>query len=143
MPVSSKGKKATPTARVKSETHSLGALLRKLRRDRNLTQQEVAEYLGLSRDAAYQKYEHGTVIPPPDKLAKLADLFSVTTDYLLGRESRVSIADEQLPYQAINATELSTMACKIAYNEIMRKVDGHPRKQAEFRTLLEDFRASL
>lgn len=39
------------------------------------------------KQSGYQKYEAGGIAPPPDKLAKLADLFGVSTDYLLGRET--------------------------------------------------------
>lgn len=64
---------------------SLGARLRSLRRAKDLTQKYIADTLGLKRPA-YNAYELGVTTPPPDKLAKLAELFGVTTDYLLGRE---------------------------------------------------------
>lgn len=44
----------------------------------------MAKYLGITR-TGYNKYESGD-IKPVRKLNELADLFDVSTDYLLGRE---------------------------------------------------------
>ena len=61
--------------------------LRSLREKRNLSQQNVADYLGVSR-TAYNKYESGA-IRPTRKLEQLAALFGVSTDYILGRSQEV------------------------------------------------------
>ncbi len=58
--------------------------LRELRKKRGLSQQQVANILGISR-TAYNKYEHG-VIQPVRKLKELTALFGVTADYILGRD---------------------------------------------------------
>ena len=47
---------------------------------------EVADSIGVSL-SAYQKYENGTRDVSTEILSKLADLFHVTTDYLLGRDT--------------------------------------------------------
>lgn len=59
--------------------------LKQLRKDRNLTQIQLAEYFGYSH-VAVVKWENGTREPDFATLIKLADYFEVTTDYLLGRE---------------------------------------------------------
>ena len=58
--------------------------LKELRNAIPLTQQEVADKLGLDR-VSYARYENGTRIPTIETLEKLSDYFGVTTDYLLGR----------------------------------------------------------
>ena len=58
--------------------------LRELRRSKKLSQDAVAQYLGISR-TAYNKYENGA-IKPVRKICELANLFNVSTDYLLGME---------------------------------------------------------
>ncbi len=58
--------------------------LRELRERRNMTQQQVADCLDI-RKATYQGYEYDKYEPKLDKLLKLADLFDVTLDELLGR----------------------------------------------------------
>lgn len=59
--------------------------LRDLREDKDLKQTEVAEYLGIQQ-TVYSRYERGFQTIPIEHLIKLADLYNVTTDYLLDRE---------------------------------------------------------
>lgn len=59
--------------------------LRALRIKNKYTQQNMADFLGISLNA-YQKYEQAERSPSLDTLVKLADIFSVPTDYLLGRD---------------------------------------------------------
>lgn len=58
--------------------------LRYLRQCRNYRQKEVAFLLGLSR-SAYALYEIGRRDPSLETLLRLADLYGVSLDYLLGR----------------------------------------------------------
>ncbi len=58
--------------------------LRDLREDKDLSQKQVAEMLGMSQ-TGYSKYETGENDIPTAILLKLADFYGTTTDYLLGR----------------------------------------------------------
>lgn len=49
-----------------------------------MTQRQVAEHLGISQPS-YIRYENGSAQPTLENLVKLADLFDVSVDYLLGR----------------------------------------------------------
>ena len=49
-----------------------------------LTQRQVAKSLGISQPS-YVRYENGSAEPTLENLVKLADLFDVSVDYLLGR----------------------------------------------------------
>ncbi len=69
--------------------------LKTARKKSNLTQPQVAEILGIT-PVAYQNYEYGKREPNGDTIVKLADLFGVTTDYLLGRETGEPEAIEKL-----------------------------------------------
>lgn len=60
--------------------------LKKAREKAGYTQLQTAEKLGIS-DGTYKNYEQGKREPNGDKIVALADLFNVTTDYLLGRET--------------------------------------------------------
>ncbi len=55
------------------------------RKAKGLTQKDVSEKLGHSDPSTYRDYEKGRVMPNGETLCKLADLFDVSTDYLLGR----------------------------------------------------------
>ncbi|MDH7478970.1 MAG: helix-turn-helix transcriptional regulator [Syntrophomonadaceae bacterium] len=56
-----------------------------LREERELTQKELGALVGYT-DAAIGNWERAKRLPDPETLAKLADIFDVTTDYLLGRD---------------------------------------------------------
>ena len=58
--------------------------LQQLRKSRGLTQDDLAEILGISL-SSYQKYERDAISPSYETLCKIADFYHVTTDYLLGR----------------------------------------------------------
>lgn len=60
--------------------------IRSLRIDKNYTQKQIAEVLGVSQNT-YSQYEIGVLNYPVDAIVKLADFYNVSTDYLLGRTS--------------------------------------------------------
>lgn len=51
----------------------------------NLTQRQVASALDISQPS-YIRYENGAAEPSLESLVRLADLFDVSVDYLLGRD---------------------------------------------------------
>ena len=57
--------------------------IRELREDHDLTQKQVAEYLGM-KQPQYFRYEQGYRDIPTDLLIALAKFYKVSTDYLLG-----------------------------------------------------------
>lgn len=63
---------------------SFGTILKKLRQDNNLTQDELAKKIDTSR-SNIANYENDKNMPSVDILEKLAKLFNCTTDYLLGK----------------------------------------------------------
>lgn len=63
-----------------------GENLKKLRKGRGMTQQELGDRVGVSK-AVISKYENATGYPSLDILKRIAISFGVTTDYLLGMSS--------------------------------------------------------
>lgn len=57
--------------------------LRDMREDHDLTQAQVAEFLGM-KQPQYYRYETGLRDVPTDVLIRLARLYGTSTDYLLG-----------------------------------------------------------
>lgn len=57
----------------------------KLRKLRNITQEELARRIRSTRSALSQ-YELGTRSPDYDTLKRMADYFEVSTDFLLGKD---------------------------------------------------------
>ena len=58
--------------------------IRDLREDRDLTQKQIAEMLGMSQ-TGYSKYETGENDIPTAILIKLANFYGTSIDYLLER----------------------------------------------------------
>ena len=63
-------------------------IIRKLRRERNLTQQQVADYLHLDR-STYTYYETGRTQINIDIVIKLAHFYKVSYATLIGRPEPV------------------------------------------------------
>ena len=65
--------------------------IRNLRIDSGYTQKQIAEMLHIKQNT-YSQYEIGMPNYPVEVLMKLANFYSVSVDYLLGR------TDEKTPY---------------------------------------------
>jgi len=65
---------------------NIGKHIYELRKQKNVTQEELAAQLGVTA-AAVSKWENNYTLPDIMMLCALADLFGVTTDALLGRHS--------------------------------------------------------
>ena len=63
--------------------------LKKLRKQAQLTQVDVAERLGISQPA-YASWEHGVKKPTQENLVKIAQILDVTVDYLVGNSEEKS-----------------------------------------------------
>lgn len=62
----------------------LSIMLRQLRKEKNLTQEEMAIQSGVAR-TTYAMYEQNNRQPDYETLQRIADFFDVSIDYLLGR----------------------------------------------------------
>ena len=75
----------------------IGERLKKLRENKNMTQGDVAEALGVNT-ATISKYESNSLEPSIESIKKLADLYDITIDELL--------KDEQFDVSKINVLEV-------------------------------------
>ena len=67
-----------------------GEKLRTLRKEKNLTQQQLAARIGVKK-SVISFYEMGDRMPSPEVIKKLASALHVSTDFLLGVEKGESI----------------------------------------------------
>ncbi|MBO1000542.1 helix-turn-helix transcriptional regulator [Bacillus sp. SD075] len=67
--------------------------LKKLRSNKKMSQQQVADYLGISRQA-YGKYEKDNAQPDFNSLKNLSSLFEVSIDYLITGNENTQSPDE-------------------------------------------------
>lgn len=67
-----------------------GSRLKELRTQAGMTQLQLAQRLGITKSVV-SFYELQERTPSPDVLVKLAGIFRVSTDYLLGLDKRETI----------------------------------------------------
>lgn len=79
--------------------HMLGKRLATLRRNKSLSQYELAEKLGFSR-GKLANYEQGSRQPDFETLMLLADFFGVTVDFLLRKNNK------QAENEVVSITEI-------------------------------------
>lgn len=72
---------------------SLGEKIFKLRKEKGLSQEALAEQVGTTRQAI-SKWENDQGFPETEKLLRLSNIFEVSTDYLLKDEKTVKDSEE-------------------------------------------------
>jgi len=65
-----------------AEIAEIGKRIREIREQKKLSRQQLASLAGISLSALYS-YEKGNMVPGADVLARLAEVLSVSSDYLL------------------------------------------------------------
>ncbi len=89
---------------------SLAKKIVQLRKERNLTQKELASIVGV-HFSHMSRYERGISLPSIDVVKKLAQMFHVSADYLLFDESqatvRAQVADQELLQQFERISHMS------------------------------------
>lgn len=71
---------------------NLGENLKRLRKERNLSQEQLAEMLNVSRQAI-SKWESNKTYPDIENLILLRNLFNVTLDDLIVNENKAEVED--------------------------------------------------
>ena len=67
--------------------------LREIRMLKGLTQEKLAELVGISL-RNYQYYEQGKHVPSFEILIKLADILEISLDYLVGRDKFMEVNEK-------------------------------------------------
>lgn len=94
---------------------NMGDKLKTLRIENKMTQKQVADRIGLAISAV-SSYESGSRYPSYDVLIKLANMFHVSTDYLLNMTSRRTIDISDLSEDEIEL--ISQLVNKLRQNNI-------------------------
>ena len=85
--------------------------LKQLRKSKRLTQQEVANFIGISQNN-YSYWENGKVKIDNQSLKKLSELFNVSVDYILGNTNELTTTTQNAVISPEQAKEIwfSTLA---------------------------------
>ncbi|MFB6732283.1 helix-turn-helix domain-containing protein [Bacillus mobilis] len=114
----------------------IGLRLKSLRKKENLTQKQLAEKIGISqRMIGY--YESEERFPPHDVLTKLADCFSVSADYLLGRDVTDETKKQLTPKNEKDIAKRMEEIKKDLQGEDGLMFSGEPMSQEAVESLLD------
>lgn len=94
----------------------IGTKLKTLRTENGLTQTQVAQRLGVVVSAV-SSYESGVRFPSYPVLIKLARLYHVTTDYLLGVERKELLDLSDLPEDDKAVVKATVAALRAKYEK--------------------------
>lgn len=97
--------------------------IKELRTTKRMTQQQVADILGITRPA-YTAYESGKRQPDFDTLQKLAEIYEVSTDYLLGTtDKKETKGEEASSYVKTIAAHMDDNLTEEQFNNIIDYID--------------------
>ena len=110
----------------------MGNRIKSLRKQHGYTQTELGKIVGVSQTAIIS-YEKETSLPPIDRLSKMADIFDVSVDYLLGKTDDRSPAKKHDEPPAITdlENELSNLILQLNVDNIVlngKKIDDTTRR---------------
>lgn len=94
----------------------LNEKLKSLRASKNLTQENLATKLGVTRQTI-SKWEKGISVPDADVLSQIADIFEVSVAELLGSEEKEEIKEDHVAQ--LLATMNEEMAAKNKHRKTM------------------------
>jgi len=98
----------------------LGEKIKELRKKKKMTQQDVANKLKLAKSTISQ-YENNINEPDNKTLIKIADMFEVTVDYLLGRD----------PNPTLSQSEKEEMRVTEELINMLENIPSNKRRQLE------------
>lgn len=98
---------------------TIGAKIQTLRKQRGLSQEQLAEALGVSRQAV-SKWEAEQSVPDIDKIITICDYFGVTTDYIL-RNAELPQTEPQPEPKLQNAYNVSETEIREENTEKQKK----------------------
>ena len=102
---------------------TIGTNIKKLRRERDITQEQLAEYLNISVSAISQ-WECGKTTPDISLLAPLANIFDVSADVLLGID--VANKEKQIRDIVSKSEEIRNADCEKAISILRNGLKEYP-----------------
>lgn len=94
--------------------------LRQIRKQNRYSQEEVAKHLGISR-RSYGLYELNKTHPDADKILAISDLFNVSTDWLLTKNSALTKATPNAEEKAMPLLGLASCSVEGWYTPELKK----------------------
>ncbi len=106
---------------------NINEVIRKYRKEKNMTQEEMANRLGVSAPAV-NKWERGVSMPDISLLAPIARLLGVSLDELLSFNESLSPVEESNIINEVNML-LNTQPVEVAFKKIKDTVKEYPNAE--------------
>ena len=103
---------------------NIGDRLQRARKEAKLGQQAAAEQLGYSGKAGLSALERGANSPSAEMLARMADLYDVSADYLLGRQEKMRPDYQGLTKAHVAAARTIATLPKPLQQNVLGLIDG-------------------
>ncbi len=84
----------------------LGQKISKIRKEKKLSQSDIAQVVGVSRDAI-SKYERGDIVPSVENAKKIAEVLSVSLNYLVSENDVQEVIDNSMIQRVREIQKLS------------------------------------
>jgi len=84
----------------------LGQKITKIRKEKKLSQSDIAQAVGVSRDAI-SKYERGDIVPSVENAKKMADVLGISLDYLVSEDDVQEVIDNSMIQRVREIQKLS------------------------------------
>lgn len=111
---------------------SFGNNIKILRKEKGITQEQLADMLGVSRQAV-SKWESDSGYPETDKLLVLAKALETSLDYLMNNETENVLKSENMKIQDENASVSNGKAqCSIQIPKKLYIMDVNKRRLSAF-----------
>lgn len=105
----------------------ISSRIKELRVNRGLSQKQLGQMLGVTK-VSVCGYETATRVPSLESFEMLADIFEVSTDYLLGRELKV-VSDKRSKYVgSISEQDIEIIKELKRSPEIYRQICDDPKR---------------
>lgn len=118
---------------------TIGQIIRKLRKERNLTQEELAEQLGVTFQAV-SKWENDSGMPDISQVIPLATVFNVSTDVLFGIDgtSNANEVDKIIKQARLKITyPVTKESIRQCYDELQQGLEKYPNNTSLLSQCLE------
>lgn len=107
-----------------------GDRLRELRKQKGLSQIELADIVGVSK-SSISGYEKETRSPKDETIMDFIELFNVTSDYLLGCEKKIKIHDKQDTIVTLSEEDILFLEELKKNKTISNLIIENPKRTAE------------
>lgn len=107
--------------------------LKECREEKGLSQTEMGKALEVSRQA-YNHYETGKRVPPPDTLRKISEILNVSSDYLLGitdKKQNDNITFDDFTYAMYNESKELTEDQKDMLISMVKTLKGRLKEDGK------------